>query len=85
MPLDPLLIEMLACPEDKGPLLWFEDEDVLYNPRLHRAYKVIDSIPVMLIDESVQVDEAEDQRLVAKADAGGAVETGKPPPEKASG
>jgi len=41
MPLDPLLIEMLACPQDKGPLLWFEDEDLLYNPRLHRAYKAV--------------------------------------------
>jgi len=40
MPLDPLLVEMLACPQDKGPLLWFEDEDLLYNPRLKRAYKV---------------------------------------------
>ncbi|MGH9047447.1 MAG: Trm112 family protein [Acidimicrobiales bacterium] len=82
MPLDPLLIEMLACPEDKGPLLWFEDEDVLYNPRLQRVYKVVDSIPVMLIDESVQVDEAEHQRLSAKAEAGGVPETGKPPAEK---
>ncbi len=82
MPLDPLLIEMLACPEDKGPLLWFEDEDLLYNPRLHRAYRVVDSIPVMLIDESVAVDEAEHARLLAKADAGGVPETGKPPAEK---
>jgi uncharacterized protein YbaR (Trm112 family) len=85
MPLDPLLIEMLACPQDKGPLLWFEDEDVLYNPRLHRAYKVVDSIPVMLIDESVEVDEAEHGRLMAKADAGGVQETGQPPAEKAQG
>ena len=38
MTLDPLLIEVLACPEDKGPLLYFADEDVLYNPRLHRTY-----------------------------------------------
>jgi uncharacterized protein len=85
MPLDPLLIEMLACPEDKGPLLWFEDEDLLYNPRLHRVYKVVDSIPVMLIDESVQVDETEHQRLAAKAEAGGVPETGQPPSEKAPG
>jgi len=81
MPLDPLLIELLACPEDKGPLLWFEDEDLLYNPRLKRAYKVVDSIPVMLIDESVAVDDAEHVRLVAKAEAGGAQETGQPPAE----
>jgi uncharacterized protein YbaR (Trm112 family) len=79
MPLDALLIEMLACPEDKGPLLWFEDEDLLYNPRLKRVYKVVDSIPVMLIDESVQVDEAEHARLAAKAETGGAQETGHPP------
>ena len=34
MALDPQLLEILACPEDKGPLLYFEDEDALYNPRL---------------------------------------------------
>ena len=85
MPLDPLLIEMLACPQDKGPLLWFEDEDLLYNPRLKRAYKVVDSIPVMLVDESVEIDAAEHKRLTDKAGSGGAVETGKPPTEKAEG
>jgi uncharacterized protein YbaR (Trm112 family) len=26
--LDPKLLEILACPEDKGPLLYFEDESV---------------------------------------------------------
>ena len=29
MALDPKLLEILACPEDKGPLLYFEDEDSL--------------------------------------------------------
>ena len=78
MPLDPLLIELLACPQDKGPLLYFEDEDLLYNPRLKRGYKIVDSIPVMLTDESVAVDGAEHDRLMAKSEAGGAQETGKP-------
>ena len=76
MPLDPLLIDVLACPEDKGPLLYFEDEELLYNPRLHRSYPVRDGIPVMLIDEARSVDEAEHDRLMTKADAGGAVSTG---------
>ena len=40
MTLDPLLIEVLACPEDKGPLLYFADEQLLFNPRLHRTYPV---------------------------------------------
>ena len=53
MSLDPLLLDVLACPVDKGPLLWFEDEDVLYNPRLHKSYAVVDGVPVLLVDEAV--------------------------------
>ena len=68
MTLDPLLLEVLACPEDKGPLLYFEDEDRLYNPRLHRSYEIRDDIPVMLIDEAVTVDEAEHTRLMGRAE-----------------
>jgi len=78
MTLDPLLIDVLACPEDKGSLLYFADEQVLYNPRLHRTYPVRDGIPVMLIDEATAVDSAEDARLTAKAETGGAVATGSP-------
>jgi uncharacterized protein YbaR (Trm112 family) len=67
MALDAKLLEILACPEDKGPLLYFEDEQVLYNPRLKRKYEIRDDIPVMLIDEAVAADDAEDARLTAKA------------------
>ena len=52
MPLDPMLLEILACPEDKGPLFYLEDENALYNPRLRRVYSVEDDIPIMLIDEA---------------------------------
>ncbi len=71
MALDPLLLEVLACPEDKGPLLYFEDEDRLYNPRLHRSYEVRDGIPVMLVDEATTVDDPEHERLMTKAKAQG--------------
>ena len=71
MPLSPLLLEILACPQDKGPLLYFEDEDLLYNPRLRRAYAINDGIPDMLIEDASDVDEQEHQRLLAKADADG--------------
>ena len=67
MPLDPLLLEILACPEDKGPLLYFEDEQALYNPRLRRRYHIREGIPVMLIDEAETVDEDEHERLAGKA------------------
>lgn len=71
MALDQTLLDILACPEDKGPLLYFQDEDILYNPRLKRTYRIEDDIPVMLIDEASQVDEAEHDRLTAKAEADG--------------
>jgi uncharacterized protein len=76
MTLDPLLIEVLACPEDKGTLLYFADEDLLYNPRLHRSYDVRDGIPVMLIDEAHAVDATEHARLTAKAEAESVPSTG---------
>jgi len=69
--LDPLLLEILACPEDKGPLLYFPDEDSLYNPRLHRRYAIRDDIPIMLIDEAETVGDDEHRRLLAKAEAEG--------------
>ncbi len=71
MALDPQLLEILACPEDKGPLLYFADEDCLFNPRLGLRYDVRNDIPVMLADEATTVDDAERDRLVAKAQAEG--------------
>ena len=71
MALDPLLLEILACPEDRGPLLYFGDEDSLYNPRLKRRYAIRDDIPIMLIDEAETVTDDEHARLLAKAQADG--------------
>ena len=71
MALDPQLLDILACPDDKGPLLYFEDEQALYNPRLKRRYAIRDDIPIMLIDEAETVDDDEHARLVAKAEAEG--------------
>ena len=61
--IDPSLLAILACPEDKGPLWFVESESLLFNPRLQRSYPVIDGIPVMLIQESSAVTDAEAQRL----------------------
>ncbi len=71
MALDPQLLEILACPEDKGPLLYFADEDSLYNPRLQCRYAIKDDIPIMLIDEAEAVGDDEHARLLAKAEAQG--------------
>ena len=69
MALDPKLLEILACPQDKGPLLYFADEQSLYNPRLRRRYRVLDGdIPDLLIDDAETVDEAEHTRLTERAE-----------------
>ena len=66
MALDPQLLDILACPEDKGPLYYLEDEGSLVNPRLKRRYRIDDDIPVMLIDEAETLDDDEFERLQAK-------------------
>jgi uncharacterized protein YbaR (Trm112 family) len=67
----------LACPEDKGPLYYFQDEDSLYNPRLKRRYAVREDIPIMLIDEAETVTDAEHDRLMAKVASEGLAPTFK--------
>lgn len=72
MALDPKLLEILACPEDKGPLWYFADEDTLYNPRLKRRYRILDGdIPDLLIDDAETVDDTENARLMTKAETDG--------------
>jgi uncharacterized protein len=66
MALDPRLLAVLACPQDKGPLYYLGDSDGLYNPRLHRRYVVRDGIPVMLIDEAEAVDEAQHETIMSR-------------------
>ena len=71
MPLDKILLDILACPEDKGPLYYFEAEEYLYNPRLQRRYLIRDGIPIMLVDEAEAVTDAEHDRLMTRAEADG--------------
>lgn len=71
MTLSPELLAVLACPEDKGPLLYFGDADGLYNPRLKRRYLITDGIPIMLIDEAEAVSDEDHDALMARADSEG--------------
>lgn len=53
--IDPRLLEILVCPQDKQPLEL--DGDYLVNPRMGIAYPVQDGIPVLLADESIEWSE----------------------------
>ncbi|MBJ7338969.1 Trm112 family protein [Mycolicibacterium sp.] len=66
--LDQRLRSLLVCPEDRGPLLLVGDE-MLYNPRLRRAYRIEAGVPVLLISEAVTVsDDAEHASLVERGE-----------------
>lgn len=66
--IDATLLDILVCPADRGPLMLIDD--VLYNPRLRRAYRIEDDIPVLLIDEARDVDDDEHARLMAQSNPG---------------
>lgn len=57
--LDPVLLEILACPEDKSPLRYLPDAPALLCTSCHRRYPVREGIPVMLVEEAEQLSDAE--------------------------
>jgi uncharacterized protein YbaR (Trm112 family) len=61
------LLKIIVCPVDKGDLLYFADEDLLYNPRLRRAYRIEGGVPVLLADRAEAMSEPEHQRLIGRA------------------
>jgi uncharacterized protein len=66
---DETLLSILVCPADRGPLLLVgkDDRELLYNPRLRRAYRIEDGIPVLLVDEAIEVSDEEHAQLMARA------------------
>ncbi len=73
MSLEGPLLAILACPIDKGGLLYFGDEGILYNPRLRRVYRVIDGRPVMLADRAEPTGDEDHARLLKRARHGEAI------------
>lgn len=52
MPIDAELLEILACPACKTPVVLVKDGAALKCGRCHRVYPIKDDIPVMLLDEA---------------------------------
>jgi uncharacterized protein YbaR (Trm112 family) len=49
---DPKLLELLACPLTKGPLVWDPERGELISRVAKLAYPVRDGIPIMLPSEA---------------------------------
>ena len=62
--IDETLLGILVCPSDRGPLMLVDE--MLYNPRLRRAYRIEDGIPVLLVEEAVDVSDDEHARLMSQ-------------------
>jgi uncharacterized protein len=73
MPLDARLLEILACPDEKGPLYYFTpaasgtDGGFLLCPACRRRYEIRDDIPVMLLDEATVLSADDAEALIARA------------------
>jgi uncharacterized protein YbaR (Trm112 family) len=52
MAIDPELLEILACPNCKTPVVLVNDGTGLRCNECRRVYPIKDDIPVMLIDEA---------------------------------
>lgn len=52
MTLDPELLEILVCPNDRGELDYVQEPESLVCQSCGYRYPVRDDIPVMLIDEA---------------------------------
>jgi uncharacterized protein YbaR (Trm112 family) len=68
--MDKRLLEILACPVTKGPLIYDKAAQELISIAARLAYPIRDGIPVMLPEEARQIGEEEAERLRAQHPAG---------------
>ncbi|RPI65967.1 MAG: hypothetical protein EHM47_17770 [Ignavibacteriales bacterium] len=60
------LLDILCCPETKADLVLDGDTLVSTDKKTRRRYKIVDDIPVMLIDESEQLNMDEWSAIMKK-------------------
>ena len=58
--MDKALLDILACPNCKGSLIYRKSEQELVCPICRVAYPIRDDIPVMLTDEARALEANED-------------------------
>lgn len=65
-PLDPDLFAILVCPLSQQPLKLCGDRLVSTCPDTRRSYRIADGVPIMLVDEATELDEAAWQAAMAE-------------------
>jgi uncharacterized protein YbaR (Trm112 family) len=67
--LAPEFLNILRCPLSKAKLVQKGDSLVSTDPETRRRYQIVDGFPVMLIEESEELSEAEWKSIVDEAEA----------------
>ena len=60
---DRKLLEILVCPQTKGPLVYDRERGELLSKQAGLAYPVRDGVPIMLIDEARTLSDQELAKL----------------------
>lgn len=61
--IDPRLLEILVCPQTKGPLVYDRERGELLSKKARLAYPIRDGVPIMLVDEARALSDEEADRL----------------------
>ena len=56
---DKRLLEILVCPQTKGPLVYDRERGELLSKKARLAYPVRDGVPIMLVDEARDLSDEE--------------------------
>lgn len=61
--IDPKLLEILVCPQTRGPLVFDREKAELLSKKARLAYPIRDGIPIMLPEEARALSDAEVEKL----------------------
>ena len=64
--IDKRLLEILACPLTKAPVVLDGDRLVSTDAATRKAYRIEDGIPVMLIDEATELSASEHAEVLSR-------------------
>jgi uncharacterized protein YbaR (Trm112 family) len=57
--IDPRLLEILVCPQSRGPLRYDREKQELVSAQARLAYPVREGVPILLIDEARELGAGE--------------------------
>ena len=61
--MDKKLLEILACPVTKGPLIYDNDKQELISISARLAYPIRDDIPIMIEEEARKISKEEMEKF----------------------